>query len=459
MQVRGLAAALNSSGRYKYKSPEYAVDYLVVGGGVVGLAIAHRLAHRLPSKSTFLVERHSRAGEETSSRNSEVIHAGLYYPPDSLKTRLCIRGRQLIYDHCATHNIPHRKTGKLVLAHAHQRAYIENLHNKALKLRWPPLSLDPDADSTPVPTRLISGDEARELEPDLSNDIAAALWSPETGILDSHSFMESLEKDISESDSAEIVYSTKVVRVDPSESDGGWVVQTVTGEGDSDASDCLLAKTLINASGLAGPFILNALLPRERRIPMYYGRGSYASYKGPGVSSVQHLLYPCPDTAKTSSNAANFQSLGTHLTLDMDGKIRFGPDLDWISPPTGEGEFCYDEDQIDFWQKHLVPSEDRMKEMHEAVMSYLPGVTFEGLAPDYCGVRPKLVGPGGGFRDFVFRVDHPDSFLKSGSARPSRKNPMVSLLGIESPGVTSSMAIAEYVVDDILGGHEQGDRS
>ncbi|KZT27026.1 NAD dehydrogenase [Neolentinus lepideus HHB14362 ss-1] len=454
MQVRGLAAALNGSGRFKYKSPEYAVDFLVVGGGAVGLAIAQRLAHRFPGKSTYLVERHPRAGEETSSRNSEVIHAGLYYPADSLKTRMCIRGRDLIYDRCATHNIPFRKTGKLVVAHAHQHAYINNLNNKALKLYWPLHSIEQSGKS-PVPTKLISGDEARELEPDLSKDIAAALWSPETGILDSHTFMESFEKDIDESDNAELVYSTKVVRVDPhNDAEGGWVVQTVTGESESDEGDAMLAKTLVNASGLSGPFILNALLPVERRIPMYYGRGSYASYKGPGVSNVSHLLYPCPDTAKSSSKAINFQSLGTHLTLDMNGKIKFGPDLDWLSPPAGESEFCYDEDQVDFWAKHLVPSEERLRQMHEAVTSYLPEITFDGLSPDYCGVRPKLVGPGGGFQDFVFRVDYPETFLKSSAAVGGNKTPMVSLLGIESPGLTASMAIAEHIVEDIIGGTE-----
>ncbi|TFK56163.1 NAD dehydrogenase [Heliocybe sulcata] len=447
MQVRGLTAALNSSGRFKYKvrlplgmtrwllkrgqSPEYAVDFLVVGGGAVGLAIAHRLARRFPDKSTYLVERHPRPGEETSSRNSEVIHAGLYYPPHSLKTRLCIRGRALLYNHCATHNIPHRKTGKLVLAHAHQRPYIAALHAKAL------------ASHSPVPTKLITGAEARALEPDLSPSIAAALWSPETGILDSHAFMSSLEAAIADSPAAELVYATPVVRIDPHAA--GWVVQTVTGPEATDSGDALLAKTLINASGLSAPFLLNALLPTEARIPMFYARGSYASYKGPGTARVSHLLYPCPDATQSTA----FQSLGTHLTLDMHGKVKFGPDLDWLAPPPGE-----DEDQVDFWARHLVPSEERLKVMHEAVTSYLPGIALEGLAPDYCGIRPKLVGPGGGFQDFVFRVDHPQSFLKSSSpaASEGNKTPMVSLLGIESPGLTASMAIAEHVVDGILGG-------
>ncbi|KDQ64930.1 hypothetical protein JAAARDRAFT_167704 [Jaapia argillacea MUCL 33604] len=465
---RGLAAALNGSGRFKYKSPESVVDFLVVGGGVVGLAVAQRLSERFPNKSTFLVERHSRAGEETSSRNSEVIHAGLYYPPDSLKTRLCLRGRQMIYDRCQKYNIPHRKTGKLVVAEDHQRSYIESLHAKALKLSWPPHSPSHNPTHNVLPTELISGDKVHEMEPNLSKNIVAALWSPETGIVDSHGLMESLEKDIMESEGGALVYSTKVVRVDPfipsssSNLEGGnqgWVVQTVTGDPSAASegeSDVMLARTLINASGLASPLILNSLLPPESRISMFYGRGSYASYKGPGISGISHLIYPCPDTAsdrKSKGNSVNFQSLGTHLTLDLQGKLRFGPDLEWIFPREGKEE---DELEMDFWQGHLVPSEERLREMYEAVKSYLPGVEFDGFQPDYCGVRPKLVGPGGGFQDFVIRVDYPEDFVDGKGSKDGRRSgkgmggQMISLLGIESPGLTSSLGIAECVVEDVL---------
>ncbi|KAI0081849.1 pyridine nucleotide disulfide oxidoreductase-like protein [Panus rudis PR-1116 ss-1] len=452
--IRGLKAALNSTGRYRYKNPESIVDYLVIGGGVVGLSIAQRLSQQFPSKSVYLVERHSKPGQEISSRHSEVIHAGLYYPEDSWKTKLCLRGRELMYDRCAKHNIPHRKTGKLVVALDHQRSYIEGLHAKAQRLQWPPHSHLQSEGKPVLPTKLIAGDEAHVLEPDLSKNIAAALWSPETGIVDSHSLMESLEKDINESENGELVYSTQVVRVDPhagehvaeghptvKSREQGWVVQTVTG--DSQESDALLARTLINASGLSANLVLNSLLPEEERIPMYYARGSYASYHGPGISYVRHLIYPCPGTRKTEHA---FQSLGTHLTLDMQGKIRFGPDLDWLNPPVNA------EVNPDFWQKHLIPDESRLKLMHEAVTEYLPGVTLEGFQPDYCGMRPKLVGPDGGFQDFVFRTDYPDNFAEPTAADGAhrRGRPMISLLGIESPGLTSSLAIGEMIVEDML---------
>ena len=411
------------------------VDFLIVGVGVVGLAVAPRLTQKFTTNSVYWVERHSRAGEETSSRNSEVIHAGLYYPPDSLKTRLCLRGRHLLYERCTAMNIPFKKTGKLVVANKDQIPYIEGLLQKSQRLPWPPHSPIRSTSEAVLPTKIISGDEAREMEPDLSEEIVAALWSPETGIVDSHELMYSLEKDIEESESGELVYSTDVVRVDPCEAgksglgeEVGWIVQTVTS--DAEESDSILARTLINASGLSSNRILNSLLPEESRIPVFFGKGSYAAYNGPGVSRISHLIYPCPHT---EGSKHSFQSLGTHLTLDLNGKIRFGPDLEWLSPPSDD----YD---ADFWQKHLTPSDARIRDMYEAVKLYLPDVSFEGFSADYAGIRPKLVTSG--FRDFVVRSDFADG---------NDDGHMVSLMGIESPGLTSSLAIAEHITEDVLG--------
>ncbi|KAF8640049.1 hypothetical protein AX17_001291 [Amanita inopinata Kibby_2008] len=337
------------------------------------------------------------------------------------------------------------RVGKLVVALPHQRAYIENLHAKSLKLDWPAHSVK--SSKSVLPTELISGDQAREYEPDLSRAIAGALWCPTTGIIDSHALISSLEKDIIDSEGGELVYSTRVVRIDPYEGSmrvhnamnaqapgDGWVVQTVTGK--EEKSDAILARTVINASGLSSTLILNALLPPDARIPMYYARGSYASYYGPGISKVTHLIYPCPETRGT---AHSFHSLGTHLTLDLQGRVRFGPDIEWISPPDVQP---WQDEFADFWTKYLIPDRSRLYEMHEAVTSYLPGVTLEGLNPDYVGIRPKIAGPQNGFQDFMFREDYPSQ---------DTRNPMISLLNIESPGLTSSLAIAEYVEEDILG--------
>ena len=220
----------------------------------------------------------------------------------------------------------------------------------------------------------------------------------------------------------------------------------------------------------------NSLLRPEDRIPMYYARGSYASYKGSGVSRVSHLLYPCPDAGKTGHT---FQSLGTHLTLDLSGNIRFGPDLQWISPnrsfedrsrsipttspvPADEGkdfmeEFSFDERDVDFWKEYLAPDDSQLEAMYYAVKSYLPGVDRNRFAPDYVGIRPKLVPPWGGFQDFVFRTDHSSTFAKYEDTRGKNANGglMVTLMGIESPGLTSSLAIAEKVLDTIGGGGEE----
>ncbi|KAF9535005.1 FAD dependent oxidoreductase [Crepidotus variabilis] len=417
--------------------------------GVVGLAVAQRLSQSFPTKTTFLLERHTRAGEEISSRNSEVIHSGLYYPPESLKTSLCLRGRDLMYERCKAYNIPFKQIGKLVVAKKDQLSYIEGLHAKSLKLKWPKHSPTSSENNTVLPTKLLSEEEVRKLEPDLSPHIVGALWSPTTGIVDSHSFMESLEKDILESDTSEVVYASEVVRIDPYKRSGsasnvpdldaaedGWVVQASAA---GDENYAVLARNVVNASGLASTLVLNSLLPEKDRIPMYYARGSYASYHGPGVSNIKHLIYPCP---QTGPNAHAFESLGTHLTLDLQGKIRFGPDIEWVNPP--EVTEAVERD-AEFWLKIMVPDDSRLQQMHQAVTDYLPGVTLEGLQPDYCGMRPKLIPPGAGFQDFMVQKDYP-----SMDAKQSRSGAMVSLLGIESPGLTASLAIAEMVVEDML---------
>ena len=339
-----------------------------------------------------------------------------------------------------------------MVARHDQRSYIEKLHAKSLSLQWPPNSLVTQQTEHVLPTELLSGERAREMEPDLSDEIVAALWCPLTGIIDSYALMESLKLNISESEGGELVLATDVVRVDPyrrpshwqgsnSGIKEGWVVQVT--EDSNNEGYAVLARTLINASGLSSALVLNSILSKDRQIPMYYARGSYASYHGPGVSHVSHLIYPCPETGP---NAHAFESLGTHLTLDLQGKIRFGPDLEWMSPPVSVGNES--EDDGDFWMHNLIPDGSRLRQMHHAVTTYLPGVQLHGLQPDYVGIRPKLIPPGGGFQDFVLRVDYPCV-----DAERNRRSPMISLLGIESPGLTSSLALAETVVENIVGKH------
>jgi 2-hydroxyglutarate dehydrogenase len=367
------------------------------------------------------------------------FNAGLYYPPDSLKTRLCLRGRQMMYSYCAKHNIPHRRLGKLVVGREEQHAYLAKMHAKAQALRAPPHwnhSTDPEV----LPTELLSGDAARERVPQLAREITSALWSPSTGIVDSVALLASLEKDIRDAGGT-IAYATRAVRIDTDAETPvqrpGWVVQTVTGiEGnDKNAdSDATLAPVVINAAGLGATSVLNEILPLSKHIPMYFARGAYAAYRGPGVRDIRHLVYPADEAS--AAKGASFHSLGTHLTLDMAGNVRFGPDIDWLSAPVNAQR---DEE---VWKPHLSPDEARARSMHTAVLRYLPGVKQEGFQPDYAGIRPKLAPPGAPFQDFVVRTDYADG---SGG-----RAPMISLLGIESPGLTASLALAEMVVEDIL---------
>lgn len=249
--------------------------------------------------------------------------------------------------------------------------------------------------------------------------------------------MQSLEAEIDDAESGDVAYQSRVVRVDP-QGEEGWVVQVVPSDASDGPGDAILARTLINSSGLSANLVVNSLASNvEERIPMYFARGSYASYRGPGVQGVTKLLYPVPKASKQDSHG--FQSLGTHLTLDMEGNIRFGPDLEWIQPP-GESEFSERDEDIDFWAAYHKPedSQEKLKAIHEAVREYLPEIKLEGLQIDYAGIRPKLGGPGSGFKDFVVRVDH-------SSGQKGHGAQMVTLLGIESPGLTSALAIAEHV--------------
>ncbi|KAM0791308.1 hypothetical protein ACM66B_005780 [Microbotryomycetes sp. NB124-2] len=420
-----MAAALRR--RYSPIAPELTVDHLVIGAGVVGLAIAERLTRAFTDKTTFVVERHGAFGQETSARNSEVIHSGIYYPADSLKTRLCIRGRDLIYDRCSRNGLGHRKTGKLIVATApDQKAYLQGLEQKSRQIKEQGIGQ--------VPLRWLSGDEARELEPDLGGNVVGALLSSETGIVSSHELMEDLEKGIADSGTGELVYGTRVVRIDRHEvrggskrgdgSEDGWVVQTVTDDGkhgDGERS-AVLAKTVINAAGLNAHHIVNQILDPQCRLQQHFAKGSYFSYRGPGIGSVKHLLYPCPDPRSLAG-------LGTHLTMNLSNEIRFGPDVEWLDPPRSSATDG-GEDEMDFWEKQLSVNEERLEAAIKEVKRFLPGVKDDGFQPDYVGIRPKLSAKGQPSVDFKIELVAPG---------------FVSLNGIESPGLTSSLAIAEVV--------------
>jgi 2-hydroxyglutarate dehydrogenase len=342
----------------------------------------------------------------------------------------------MLYAYCAEHNVPFQRLGKLVVGREEQRGYLTTLHAKARAMSAPP-HWGHTTNTQVLPTEMLNGDAARERVPELAREITAALWSPSTGIVDSATLLASLEKDIEDAGGI-IAYATRAVRINATTERGpGWIVQTATSFKESIGNpDATFARILINAAGLGAASVLNEILPPSRRIPLYYARGAYAAYRGPGVRGINHLVYPAEEAS--AAKGSSFHSLGTHLTLDMAGNVRFGPDIDWLSAPQSAAR---DED---VWEAYLSTDGERARSMHAAVSRYLPGVEPEGFQPDYVGIRPKLAPPGAPFQDFVVRTDYVD--------QRDRTAPMISLLGIESPGLTASLALAEMVVEDMLVG-------
>ncbi len=372
------------------------LDVAVIGAGVIGLAVARQLA--LSGREVVILERQDAFGTETSSRNSEVIHAGIYYPTGSLKARFCVAGRRALYDYCRNHGVAHARCGKLIAAVTAE----EETGLAALKAR---------AEANGVTSlRHLTGAQARALEPELN--CAAALLSPETGIVDSHGLMLAYLGD-GEDHGAAIAYNSPVERGKIRE-DG---IELAVG---GPASLRLLCKTVINCAGLWATETAAALdgFPREKVPPLYYAKGSYFSYQGKNPFS--HLIYPMPPKG----------FLGVHGTMDLAGQLRFGPDLEWV-------------DHLDY---DVDPA--RGAGIYGSVRQYWPGLPDDSLIPAYAGIRPKLHGPhqGAGVgRKQKGSADFADFQIQD--ARDHGCPGLVNLFGIESPGLTSSLAIAEAVAE------------
>jgi len=364
------------------------VDAVVVGAGVVGLAVARALA--LAGREVIVLESESTTGTGTSSRNSEVIHAGIYYPPGSLKARLCVAGRRALYPFLAERGIAHRRCGKLIVAtDPNQVPGLEKLQGQA--------KANGVAD-----LRMLSAREARALEPQLA--CVAALESPSTGIVDSHAFMLGLRGD-AEDCGAAIAFRSPLL--------AGHVRQgAIELEVGGEEPMRLLAHAVVNSAGLFAQDVARSIegFPAERIPPTHYCKGNYFSLSG--RSPFSRLVYPAPEAA----------GLGVHLTLDLAGQARFGPDVEWIE------RVDYDVDA------------KRAEVFYGAIRSYWPGLPDGALQPAYSGIRPKLQARGQPASDFLIQgpADH-------GVAR------LVNLFGIESPGLTASLAIGD-AVSDLLGG-------
>ena len=371
------------------------VDCVVIGAGVIGLAVAREMA--LQGRETILLERESTFGTISSARNSEVIHAGIYYPKDSLKAKLCVEGNRMLYEYCRSHHVATQPYGKLIVAS--DESQLNDLQAILYK-----------AQQNNVPEiKMLTGEQAKSMEPELQ--CSAALLSASTGIVDSHGFMLSLLGGFEDAGGM-IAYQSPLISAKPigSKAQDGFELEI----GGSDAMK-IQTKLLINCAGMSAPAIAKKIegLAQEQIPKAYFAKGNYFSLSG--KSPFKHLIYPIPEPG----------GLGVHLTLDMGGQAKFGPDVEWLE--------IDDENQIDY-----TVNPKRGDGFYAAVRKYWPGLKDNALQPDYSGVRAKIVQPNSPAGDFCFNTPK-DHGLEG----------LFNLYGFESPGLTSSLAIAKYLEGQI----------
>jgi L-2-hydroxyglutarate oxidase LhgO len=366
-------------------------EVAIVGAGVVGLAIAARLA---PRHSVVVVERHARPGMETSSRNSEVIHAGMYYPTGSLKARLCVDGNRQIYEICARHEVPHARVTKIITARTDDELpQLDTIHKRGT--------------ANGVELRMLSAAEVRALEPNVPS--VGALFSPNTGIVSAHGLMDHFAHAARE---AGAVIQSRTELVGLERNDGEWALRLRCGN----EEDAVSAERVVNAAGLDADTVaalagvdLDAAGYRQ-----HFCKGSYFAVASARSGLVSRLVYPVPGHV----------SLGVHAVIGLEGRLRFGPDAEYL--PDRRQDYAVDE--------------GKRAAFGAAVRQLVPAVRDEDLSPDISGIRPKLQGPGEGFRDFVIADE-------SARGLPG----LVNLIGIDSPGLTSSPAIADAVARMVEG--------
>jgi L-2-hydroxyglutarate oxidase LhgO len=360
-------------------------DAVVVGAGVIGLAVARELS--LDSRSVLILEKNSSIGLETSSRNSEVIHAGIYYPRGSLKAKYCVEGRELLYDYCASHGVGAKRIGKLIVAtNSQEEAKLDDILAAAKA-------------NGVTNLRVLSVSEAREVEPQVR--CTKALFSPSTGIVDSAAYMLSLQGD------AEVVGASLAFKTafDSARRIGDhWII--VAQDAGGEIAEITSAE-LFNCAGLGGHTVARGVAEFDptHLPPQLYARGHYCSVSG--TSPFKHLVYPVPVPG----------ALGIHATLDMGGAVRFGPDIEWIEKPD-----------------YAMPS-DLPEKFKSAVSNYWPAVNDRELTPTYCGIRPKIHGPEASAADFMIQTEAQHGL-------PG----LINFFGIESPGLTASLALAKAAV-------------
>ena len=361
------------------------VDIIIIGAGVVGLAIAAEVSRSY--KNIFVFEKNRTFGLETSSRNSEVIHAGMYYPENSFKAKFCVSGNQLLYDFCEKFNINHKRLGKLIVAADDvESKELERLYRQGIK-------------NGIYGLQMLTRDDIKKLEPNVK--AVAALLSPSTGVVDSYYLLRSFFGYAKEN-GVGFVFGAEVTGIE--KNTGGYRVSVR----DKDGTYSATGRVVINAAGLYSDMVaqMAGIDPEKAGYKLHYCKGEYFSLSPKVGRLVNRLVYPVPELA----------GIGVHVTLSLDGRMKLGPNVKY----TDTIEYSVDEkDKIDFFR---------------AAQRYLPSIEPDDLAPDFAGIRPKLQAQGEGFRDYIIR-DETDKGLPG----------LINLIGIESPGLTASPAIAKYV--------------
>ena len=369
------------------------IDVAIIGAGVIGLAIAGEIAQR--NKEVFIFEKNHTFGLETSSRQSEVIHAGIYDPEHSLKTKLCIEGRNLLYELCDRHDIAYRKLGKIIVTtNENGITKIEKLYEQGRRNGIEDLML-------------LSRTELKRLEPNIQ--ARAGLLSPSSGILDSHSLQKYFYRR-ARAKGAKFVFNTRIIGIEKVGT--GYKVQIRDREGISD----FVARVVINSAGLNSDKIakLAGIDIDTANYRLHYCKGEYFTLSSKYRNLMSRLIYPVPEQA----------GLGIHVTLGLDGRVRLGPNARYVEKISHS---------VDETQREI---------FYNSVKKFLPMIELEDLAPEFAGIRPKLQGPGEGFRDFVITHEEKAGFTG-----------LINLIGIESPGLTAAPAIARDVgrmVDKLL---------
>ena len=361
------------------------IDVTIIGAGVVGLAIANEIAQR--KKEVFVFEKNHSFGLETSSRNSEVIHAGIYYPENSLKARLCVEGKSLLYELCDRYDIAYKKLGKIIVAASeNETTQLEKLYEQGRKNGVEDLML-------------LSQTELKKLEPNI--EARAGLLSPSSGILDSHALLKFLYSRAREK-GAEFVFGTEIVGIE--RTGAKYRVEIRDREGISS----FISQVVINAAGLNSDRIaqLAGIDVTKAGYRLHYCKGEYFSLSSKYRNLVSKLIYPTPEET----------GYGIHMTMGLDGRVRLGPNAHYVQTT----DYTVDETQKEVF--------------YNSAKRFLPFVELEDLAPEFAGIRPKLQRSGEAFQDFVIAHEEKTGF--SG---------LINLIGIESPGLTASPAIARYV--------------